>query len=275
MEGVAGVMNVLDWVTPQSRYYETGKRLLTLEVNAVIDGLAQHGFDEIIVSDGHGAGAIDIELLDSRAKLVRGWPCQDGPYSYWPLGMDHTFDAIAYVGQHAKAGTEFSHMTHTGTWDFIDYAINGISICEYGQGAFAGCEFDIPVIFASGEKALCLEAEELTPWAVTAAVKEGNIGGKGDELDYEEYMHFYEGAIHLQPVKARELIKEKASQAGADFQRQRQKFKPLKLKSPYEVKVKLRRSETRKKVLIVEAVHQTSISGAFNNMIKKLVEINK
>lgn len=58
MEGVCGVVNHDDWVTPQGRYYAEGKRLLTMEVNAAIDGFAAAGATEIVVADGHGYGGI-------------------------------------------------------------------------------------------------------------------------------------------------------------------------------------------------------------------------
>ena len=108
MEGVAGVQNAEQWLTPECRYYETGRKLLTLEVNAAIEGFLAGGATEIVVADGHGAGAINIELLDSRAQLERGWA------TGWPGPslLSGNFDAVAWVGQHAKAGTPHAHLAH-------------------------------------------------------------------------------------------------------------------------------------------------------------------
>ncbi len=51
---------------------------------------------------------IDVELLDSRAKLIRAWPR--------PLGMvtdvDESFDAVVFVGFHAQEGDP-SVLAHT------------------------------------------------------------------------------------------------------------------------------------------------------------------
>jgi len=72
MEGVAGVIDFDRWTRANGCYYEQGKRLLTAEVNSAIEVFAENGFGDIVVCDGHGGGAIDIERLDSRTRLIRG-----------------------------------------------------------------------------------------------------------------------------------------------------------------------------------------------------------
>ena len=70
MEGIAGVMNVDEYLAPDARYYETARRLLTQSVNAAVAGFADHGFDEILVADAHGWGAINLELLDEQGNVL-------------------------------------------------------------------------------------------------------------------------------------------------------------------------------------------------------------
>ena len=89
MEGCAGILNFPDWVYPDGKYYETGKMLLTQEVNAAICGFMENGFDEVIVLDAHGHGGVDITQLDKRALHQRGFP---GPYA---LGLRSDYDALA------------------------------------------------------------------------------------------------------------------------------------------------------------------------------------
>lgn len=209
LEGVAGVMNSTDWIYPESRYYELGKELLTKEVNAAIDGYFAAGATEVVVQDGHGHGAINIALLDPRAKLQRGW--NNGAF---PFGMDHgTFDVMAYVGQHPKAGTEYGHLCHTGTFSFIDFQINGISVGEFGQGVFMGQVYGITPIFASGCLAFTKEAAALVKGIETVAVKEGVQSGTGEDCTTEEYEKRNWGAIHMQPETARKAIREGAERA--------------------------------------------------------------
>ena len=262
MEGVAGVMNVDEYLAPDARYYETARRLLTRSVNAAVAGFADHGFDEILVADAHGWGAINLELLDERARLQRGWSQRLG--GNWPFDMDGSFDALAFVGQHAKAGTEFSHITHTGWWDRLDVSINGISVGEYGELVLVAGEVGVPVIFASGEKALCEEAEDLTPWVVTAAVKEGTVGGSGEDLTAEQYKHFHEGAIHLAPAVAERLIRERADEAGRRFAADRESFSLVDVQPPYTV-ITHRRPYAGKPARMIKVEGAQTLAEALNS----------
>ena len=108
LEGSAGVLNRNDWVHMSSPYYEKAKMLLTMEVNAAAEGLFRAGATEVLVSDGHGAGGIQPELLDRRLKLLRGYP------TGYPCGLTEYYDCIVWIGQHAKAGTPYAHIPHTG-----------------------------------------------------------------------------------------------------------------------------------------------------------------
>ena len=98
LEGPAGVLNRNDWVHLGSPYYEKAKMLLTKEVNAAIRGFFNAGATEILVSDGHGSGGIQPELLDKRALLLRGYP------TGYPCELTEEYDCVAWIGQHAKAG---------------------------------------------------------------------------------------------------------------------------------------------------------------------------
>lgn len=261
LEGVAGVINGRDYLTHQGRYYETARRLLTQEINAAIDGFAQGGFNEFLVCDGHGAGAVNVELLDARAKYQRGW----GPKVY-PFGMNDTFDACAFVGQHAKAGTPFSHLTHTGWWNVRDEQINGLSVGEYGVIALCAGEFEIPVIFAAGEQALSDEAKALTPWVTTAAVLQGVCPDHGDALSGEDYENFHVGAVHMQPQASCELIRTKANEAAKRFIANRSDFKPFKLQPPYKLQ-RFCRAYKGADAHVVEAAHDTSVIALLNSAL--------
>ena len=148
IEGVAGVLNFEEYCSPGTPYYEKAKRLLTEEVNAVIRGMFDGGADEIRVVDGHGPGAIDPELLDSRVELMRGLASP-----VWPFTLDSSFDGVGWVGQHAKSRTPYSHLTHTGTFGVWEITANGLPVGEFGEFALCAGELGVPVIFAGGENA--------------------------------------------------------------------------------------------------------------------------
>jgi len=230
LEGVAGVINSTDWIYPQSRYYEVGKELLTCEVNAAVDGFFAAGADEIVVIDGHGAGAINGLLLDPRTQLHRGWGA--GPY---PLGLDRGYDAIAWVGQHPKAGTEYGHICHTQSFVVRDCVINGISVGEFGQDIFVAAQYGTVPIFASGCKAFAKEAQQLVPGIETVIVKEGLMEGTGDECDRDAYELRNWAAIHKHPEAARKLIREGAENALRRFIEKPESFTLARLSPPYSM----------------------------------------
>ncbi len=258
MEGCAGVLSHDDWVLQNGKFYNKGVRLLTEEVNAAVRGFFSAGAKEILVIDGHGAGGIDPELLDERVSLQHGWS-----KDIYPLGLDKTFSAVAFVGQHAKAGTPYSHITHTGWFHRTDVKVNDISIGEYGYLAFCAMELGVPTIFASGEKALCEEAEGLTPGVVTVSVKQGLLPDGLDELDTDEYRKAKLSAIHISPKKARELICCNAEKALLKLQKNPKEFKYPEIKLPYTMIVKFRKNgETEAKEIIYE--HKDSLISLFN-----------
>jgi D-amino peptidase len=237
MEGVAGVLNCDDWVVSGSRFYDKALLLLTEEVNAAVDGFVSAGADDILVVDGHGAGGIDPLLLDSRALLLRG-----RGESVWPWGLDETFSAIAFVGQHAKAGSPYSHITHTQNFAYLDMTANSISIGEYGQLALCAKEVGVPTILACGEEALCTEAEALTPGVVTVSGKRGLLPDGLDHLDADEYRRAKLSAVHKAPQLVRALIREAASKALRKLRQSPDDFQYPDLTPPYVRTIRFRRN---------------------------------
>lgn len=251
LEGCAGVLNRKDWVLPGGPYYEKAKEFLTQEVNAAAQGFFEAGADEVIVSDGHGPGGIDPGRLDYRLKLIRGYP--EG----YPCGLDSKYDCLAWVGQHAKAGTPYAHIAHTGNHHVIDFSINDISIGELGQLAMCAGVLGVKPIFASGDKALCDEAQKLLPGIGTACVKQGLMPGSGEHCTFEEYCSRNIAAIHLAPIKAREVIKQEAYKALKRFVKQPESFSELITKAPYDKIVKYRPAEGKPGHTLVSEGHAT------------------
>lgn len=234
MEGACGVLNHDDWVMQTGRYYEEGKKLLTLEVNAAVEGFFRAGADEVVVLDGHGAGGINHLLLDNRTAYIRS---SVGPY---PFSLDKSCDAIAWVGQHAKAGTEYAHIAHTGWFNILDFKINGVSVGEFGQMAMLASFLGIKSIFGSGDEAFTHEAKALVGGIETVSVKKGLTPGKGDETNCDTYRNRNLSAIHIHPEKARELIGDGAERALYRFIHDRDSFKLIDIRPPYKKEVRYR-----------------------------------
>lgn len=257
MEGAAGVLNHDDWCMRTSQFYEMGREFLTLEANAAIEGFFAGGATALSVADGHGQGAINPKLLDPRAELMRGWP------QGFPFGLDSSYAGIGWVGQHAKAGTEYSHITHTQWFNYIDLSINDLSIGEFGQMALCAAELKIPVIFAAGEQAFAEEVQALTPWAETASVKRGLTPGKGDELTTDQYRARNLGAVHLSPERARNLIRQAAERAARRLARG-ETFGQIPLKAPFERIGRFRPSKEGESRTISRETHPSSAIGVLS-----------
>jgi D-amino peptidase len=148
MEGISGVVS-MQQIDPGAREYERARRMMTREVNAVIEAAFEHGAREIVVNDAHGdMDNILIEELDSRVSLISGSP---KPLSMMQ-GIDSSFDGVFFVGYHARAGSSEAIIDHTYTFRVLDAKINGRPMSEAGlNGRLAGY-YRVPVTFISGDQ---------------------------------------------------------------------------------------------------------------------------
>jgi D-amino peptidase len=168
IEGISGIVD-MEQISPGARDYERARRLMTKEVNAVIEAAFEYGADEVIVSDSHhNNDNILIEELFPRATLISG--------SYQPLsmmqGIDNSVDAVFFVGYHARAGTQEAVIDHTYAFRVINVKINSKLMGEAGiNGRLAGC-FGVPVAFVSGDQKAIMCAKEELNNPVGVVVKE-------------------------------------------------------------------------------------------------------
>ncbi|HEY8497954.1 MAG TPA: M55 family metallopeptidase [Limnochordales bacterium] len=166
MEGVAGTFS---WRQDQGEWRPQVRRLMTLEVNAAVEGALEAGATRIVVNDAHDEMAnLDPELLHPAADLVQGTP---KPLSMVE-GVEEGFDAAFFVGYHAAAGTAPAVLDHTysgsSAWEV---RINGRPVGEAAINAAICGHFGVPVVLVSGDETACRQAQEWLPWARTVAVK--------------------------------------------------------------------------------------------------------
>ncbi|MCD4823367.1 MAG: M55 family metallopeptidase [Phycisphaerae bacterium] len=171
LEGVAGVSTFMVQTSPDGRYYDDAKKLLTAEINAAVEGMLEAGVNDVLVCDGHGPGAVRFEDIHPAAKLLHGRP----------LAPRHVrdeivkdYDVCIMLGQHAMAGVADGNLHHTQSSGTIEYyKLNGEEIGEIAQFALYHGAMGLPMIFLSGDHAACREAEELIPGVTTTCVKQG------------------------------------------------------------------------------------------------------
>src|SRR5512137_286362 len=154
MEGVSGLIH-WDETGPEGPDYGLFMKLMTQEANAAIAGALEAGATEIVVRDAHdSARNILPDLLRPEARLIREW---NGPLSMME-GIDRTFDAVVFIGNHARAGTPNAVLKHTMSLSLFDVILNGVRVPEAAWNAAIAGYFDVPVVFVSGDSALCQQA---------------------------------------------------------------------------------------------------------------------
>jgi D-amino peptidase len=233
MEGVAGVVSSTDYCNPESRYYEVGRELTTLETNAAIEGALTAGATDFLVVDGHGHGAINPRLLHPAARLLTGRPMG------YPFACDSSFTAAFIVGQHAKANTDGGHLAHSGSFNVDDQRVNDRSLGELGVNMLFAAYFGVPTVLVAGDAACSAEAKSLVPSIETVSVKEGWPRGAPTNLTGEAARTFNGAATHLHPEVARQNIRAAARRA---LQR-RAEIPPFWIEPPYVLKRSFRPRE--------------------------------
>ena len=221
MEGISGVVDGSQTGRDKAEY-RTGRALMVADVNAAIDGILEVVPEaEIVVSDAHGGMRnIEPEVLNKAAVLVRGTP---KPLTQM-AGIDSSFDAVFFVGYHAKKGTKHGVLSHTISGRTIEsVTINGMEVGETAINAGIAGHFGVPLVFLAGDQSTAQEAKELDPGIEVAVVKEA-IGRTS--------------ARCLHPDIARALIRENATKAlkgGVTV-------KPFVFKTPVEIVVRFTNS---------------------------------
>jgi D-amino peptidase len=215
MEGIGGI-GTSAMTNTGGKDYETGRKLMTNEVNAVVAAIFESGPATIVVNDSHGDMQNLLHTqLDSRVEYIQS--------NIKPLGMvqglDASFDGVIFIGYHAMAGAENGFLAHTGSGNVKGLWLNGVEVGEGGLNTYFANSIGVPIILASGDQTFNAEIKKLTPGIRTVITKEA-IGTSAAKL------------IHPDVV-----IKELQAQTRAAL-KEIKKAKPL-TSEPIEFKIKV------------------------------------
>lgn len=173
IEGCAG-LGFVDETHKNESVYQRYAEEMTREVTAVCESAYRAGGREIIVKDGHGdASNINPFAMPPYVTLIRG---KSGhPYNMM-YGLDETCDGVLYLGYHAAAGNTGFSVSHTSTGSSQSIRLNGREMSEFLLNSYTAASMGIPVIFLSGDEAICQTASETVPGMYTVITKKG-VGG--------------------------------------------------------------------------------------------------
>jgi D-amino peptidase len=190
MEGIGGVGSPA-MTSTGGKDYATARRLMTDELNTVVEAIFARGPAQILLNDSHGdhQNVLHTEL-DPRVTYIQG--------AIKPLGMvqglDDSFDAVMFIGYHAMAGDPDGFLAHTGTGSVKGLWLNGTEVGEGGMNAaFAGMH-GVPVILAAGDSAFAAEISTQTA-AETVTTKTAETPSSARLLHPEIVHDLLRGAV--------------------------------------------------------------------------------
>ena len=163
MEGISGI-GTPAMTSPTGKDYALGRKLMTDEVNAVVNAILQRGPAEILVNDSHGDMQNLLEMeLDPRVTYVQGAVKPVGMVE----GLDSTYAGAIFLGYHSRAGTANGFIAHTGTGAVKGLWLNDVEVGEGELNAAYAGSMGVPVLLAAGDSAF---VEQFTRTVRTEAV---------------------------------------------------------------------------------------------------------
>jgi D-amino peptidase len=167
LEGISGV-NGDDQTSAGQPEYGRARKLMAEDANAAIRGAFDGGATDVLVNDSHGGQRNLLpEDLDQRARLISHSFKRHGMME----GLDESFDAVIFVGYHAKADAPRGLFAHTGSGVVRDLQINGRSVGEGGMNAALAAYYGVPVVSVSGDDVAIAEVKGSVPSVRGVAVK--------------------------------------------------------------------------------------------------------
>ena len=167
MEGISGI-NGDDQTAAGAAEYGRARKLMAEDANAAIRGAFEGGATDVLVNDSHGGQRNLLpEDLDPRARLISHSFKRHGMME----GLDESFDAVIFVGYHAKADSPRGVFAHTGSGVVKDLVVNGKSVGEGGMNARLAQWFGVPVVMVTGDDVAVEQQKETAPQVRGVVVK--------------------------------------------------------------------------------------------------------
>lgn len=177
MEGISGISGP-EQTGGNGADYGRARKMMAEDVNAAIRGAVEGGATTVVVIDSHGNGRnILREDLEAPATLISYNFRRHGMME----GLDETFDAVLFVGNHAKAGSPVGVFAHTQNGNIKDVQVNGKSVGEGGINTMLAAWYGVPVVMVTGDQIAVAQTKEIATEARGVVVKRA-INGRAVEM---------------------------------------------------------------------------------------------
>lgn len=176
MEGASGIVTGREMGYPRQPVadpeatpdYLNGRRWLTGDVNAAVEGAIEAGAVSAVLHDSHGAGYRNVVLdeLHPAVEVVRGMPITFFEFE----DLDASYDAAFLIAMHARAGQP-GVLSHVLDWPLLrEVRFNGEPVGESQLTAALAGHFGIPTVLITGDDLVCEEMKAWTGGQIETAV---------------------------------------------------------------------------------------------------------
>ena len=179
MEGLSGINH---WKMTSFNYpeYEQGRKFLTSDVNAAIAGLIDGGAKQVVVTDAHGSGNPEPDILLDQMDKRAVFEFRDSAFAPYTDMPNSSFQAIVCIGMHARANSN-GFLAHTYTIEPA-FNVNGMDFTETTIIAVSAARFGVPVIMVSGDQVLERQIKDQFPEVAYAVVKNARNRAECDTI---------------------------------------------------------------------------------------------
>jgi D-amino peptidase len=176
MEGASGIVTGIETGYPRhpvenpesEQAYQTGRKWLTGDVNAAIEGALEAGATSFVLHDSHGADYRNVifDDLPPVVEIVRGTPITFFEYE----DLDSSYDAAFLIAMHARAGQP-AIISHVLDWPLLrEVRINGMPVGESPLSAALAGYYGIPTVLITGDDKACEEMKACMGGEIETAV---------------------------------------------------------------------------------------------------------
>ncbi len=202
---IEGVTGVTHWDETELGHHTHAAAAAQMkrEVMAAIKGALAAGAKEIYVKDAHDSGRnMDFTGFPDQVTLIREWTCT--PESMM-AGLDESFDAVIYIGYHSPAYGNGNPLAHTMNTQNNYFKVNGDYWAEFDLNSTIATHYGVPVVFLSGDEALCQIAKSKVPQMETVGVKRG-VGDATFNMSTDKACKLIEAGVKKGLKKAKKCL---------------------------------------------------------------------